>query len=177
MIKISKKIIIAGTLLLAAVNVNAASKGAYAGIGVGISSLANDDVFNDTLENTSFKAFLGYQMNKNFAAEIGYSTFGDILDVAELSGLEASVIGMIPVTPRFSLYGRLGYWSWDVSATISNTTYSLIDGDDKFLGLGLQYNPSQKNQFRLEANRYDVEDSAGVLLDGTTVNLTYAFRF
>lgn len=158
-------------------NVNAATSGPYAGVGAGVSSLKNDELFSDSLENVSKKIFLGYQVNKNFAAEVGYLSFGDVLGVTELTGIEASVIGKVPVTPKFSLYGRFGYWNWSASASVANITVLDLEGSDKFLGLGAEFNPAPHHTFRLEANRYDIEDSSGLGADGTTVNLTYARRF
>ncbi|HYR34373.1 MAG TPA: outer membrane beta-barrel protein, partial [Burkholderiales bacterium] len=69
-------------------------------------------------KDTAFKIFGGYQFNKNFAAEFGYTDLGkakfsDPTFSAEFKAYvwELSAIGAFPVMDAFSIYGRLGgYW-------------------------------------------------------------------
>ena len=158
-------------ILLASSSVNAAPQGGYIGIGAGSSSVEHA-VTGEDLDDTSMKVFLGYQFNKNFAAELGYSSFGDVVDDAELSGVEVSALGILPVNPKFSVFGRVGFWSWDVSVPFAGYYYPILDGTDVFYGGGLEFNPTSRIRLRLEANKYEVEET-----EGTTVNGTFAYRF
>ena len=110
-------------------------------------------------KDTSFKIFGGYQVNKNFAAEFGYTDLGkakfsDPFGSAELKAYvwELSAIGAFPVMDAFSVYGRLGgYWgetkfSGDVSGKKNTTNLTF--------GLGLQYDFNKNLGVRGEWQRY-----------------------
>jgi OmpA-OmpF porin, OOP family len=111
--------------------------GFYAGAGVGTTKLS-DDGFDDAGvdvddTDTGFKIFGGYSFNRNLAIEVSYFDLGEVsggfndpfignvsFDVG-ISGLNASVVGRLPVSETFSLFGKLGVASYDLDghATIS----------------------------------------------------------
>jgi len=164
-------------LLMSAGSVIAAPNGPYAGIGGGSSSMDSAST-DETFKDTSLKVFLGYQLSDKLAAEIAYSSYGELIDVPgttstiEVSGLEASVLGKLPVNSKFSLFGRVGFWAWDASIPFYGSYLELEDGVDPFFGAGLEYNPTDKLQLRFEVNQHEIADT-----DGTTVNGTVAMRF
>lgn len=151
------------------------SRGWYAGIGLGMSKFkgACDGVSGSGVScdenDTAFKLFGGYQVNRNFAVELGYtdlgkakasfSGFGDVSIAA--SGFEALAVGIVPINPQWSLIGKLGLFRWDVdfndgtglvgsgSASGTNVTYAL--------GVGYQFTP--KAAVRVEYQQYkDIGD-------------------
>ncbi|HEX6528540.1 MAG TPA: outer membrane beta-barrel protein, partial [Burkholderiales bacterium] len=84
----------------------------------------------------TWKLFVGYQINRNFAVEFGYADLGE----ASASGVVATGLGPItaranfaatvfeltavasfPVTDRLSLYGRAGLYRADVELSGSGT--------------------------------------------------------
>lgn len=103
--------------------------GFYVGAGFG-SSKIDDDGFDDIDfddSDTGFKVFGGYSFNQNFAIEATYfdlgeasGSFDDGFDVVNfdvgVSGLSASAVGVLPLSDMFSIFGRLGYASYDVDA-------------------------------------------------------------
>ena len=105
--------------------------GFYMGAGVG-STKINDDGF-DGIDfddgDTGFKIFGGYTFNQNFAIEASYFDFGEAsgsfndfgdtvnFDVG-VSGLGAFAVGVLPLGDMFSLFGKLGYASYDIDAHV-----------------------------------------------------------
>jgi OOP family OmpA-OmpF porin len=151
---------------------------------------SNTDIDDD---DTGYKAFVGWQFHKNFAAELGYVDLGDFdIDTnitaptaatfngdAEVDGFSLSLVGNYPVTEKFSVIGRIGAYFWDVdadgSATIGATTVNLggsDDGTDINFGLGAQYDFNKTIGVRAEYEVYtDVGDeddidflSAGIVV-------------
>ena len=150
-----------------------ASRG-YAGIGIGNAEIFSDDT-KETFEDTNLRVFMGYQLNQYFAIEAGVNSlpFDDLLGIADITGLDVSVLAILPVTSKLSAYGRLGYWDWDISFPFKGTSYELLGGTDKLYGIGLEYAVSPKISLRLDATRYDITDTGGV--DTITGNIAYKF--
>lgn len=80
--------------------------------GIDISSTDFDDYDRDT----GFGAFVGYKFSANIAVEAGYHRLADTTYRAgTLSGdlridqYDLSVLGTLPLSNGFDLYGRLGY--------------------------------------------------------------------
>ncbi|MEQ1516593.1 MAG: outer membrane beta-barrel protein, partial [Usitatibacteraceae bacterium] len=85
-------------------------------IGGGFTSaaLTNDD------RDTGYKVFGGYQFNKNFSLEGGYFDLGRFGFVAntvplgsltgniKIKGVNLDLVGMLPLTEKFSAFARLG---------------------------------------------------------------------
>jgi opacity protein-like surface antigen len=161
-----------GLSLFASPAFSAPTSGLYAGLSVGDSSISEDSAEFD-IDDTNIIAYLGSQLNQYFAAEVGYTSIGNVLadsDVnisADLDGIEASVLGFIPVSSNVSFFGRLGFWDWEVDAPGDN-----ISGTDIFYGGGVEYNPTQRVQMRLEARKYEADGA-----DVTMVNGSVGYRF
>ena len=105
--------------------------GFYMGAGFG-STKIDDDGFDDIDfddSDTGFKVFGGYSFNQYFAVEATYFDFGEAsgsfddfgdtvnFDVG-VSGLAASAVGMLPVADMFTLFGKIGYASYDIDAHV-----------------------------------------------------------
>lgn len=124
-------------------------------------------------KDTSWKIFGGYQINKNFGAELGYVDLGKATAAGTISGVtvNASIkakawelvgVGTIPFADNFSAYGKLGFFRWDVDASVSATVpgFSVAGsigdrGTDFTYGLGLKYDFTKNLAARLEWQRYN----------------------
>lgn len=116
-------------------------------------------------KDTAWKIFGGYEINRNFAAEIGYSDLGEFNRSSaltnrsvEATAWELTGVGMFPLNNQFSLYGKLGlyYSETEVSGVGDDTNTDLT------FGAGAQYNFSPTLGLRAEWQRYnDVSSPIG----------------
>ena len=185
--------------------------GWYGGANVGRSSATIDDPrINDGLLNggftsstivdddrsTGYKIFGGYQLNKNFAVEGGYFDLGKFSYTAttvpagtlngniKLRGLNLALVGTVPLTEKFSVFGRAGLnyaqardsFSGTGAVQVTNPNPSKNDTNYKF-GLGLQYAFTDALAMRVEAERYRINDAVGNKghIDLVSVGLIYRF--
>ena len=120
---------------------------------------------------TAFGVFGGYQVNKYFGAELGYTDLGKTTasgggasaDI-KAKGFELLAVGTFPLNEQFSLYGKLGFYRWDVDASASGPGGSFSDsatGTDLTYALGVQYNFTKKFGVRAQYQQYkDAGDDA-----------------
>jgi OOP family OmpA-OmpF porin len=123
------------------------------GAGAGISC---DD------KDTAWKAFAGYQVNRNFAAELTYQDFGkakasDGVDSASVKSnvFDISGLGMLPFANQFAGYARLGIF---FARTDFDSTFiggSSQSNSGLTYGLGLQWDPMPKLGVRVEWQIYN----------------------
>lgn len=137
-----RRILIAGGLLLSATGAVAQDAGWYLGGALGRSQIGVDTVQLDSEiratgfatsstsadeTNTSWKAFLGYQFSRNFALEGGYGDLGKFSIRTVTTGPAATisndirakawfidVVGSVPFSEQISVYGKLGLHRWNV---------------------------------------------------------------
>lgn len=103
--------------------------------------------------------FAGYKFNKNFAIEAGYNRLAkadldyydaeydaDVTANAKFNQLSISVIGTVPLSSGFAIYGRLGYNRLEIKSSATATidgfsaTESTKENESKVLyGAGLSY--------------------------------------
>jgi opacity protein-like surface antigen len=134
-------------------------QGFYAGAEIGQTD------FEDADKDTAFKFFGGYQINRTFAAELGYSNLYD-KDGVEATAWELMGVAKMPVGDKFSVYGKLGFAMWEVEGFGEK-----FDGTDLTYAIGLQYDLSRNLGLRAQWQRYDVETDADVL----SIGLVYRF--
>jgi OOP family OmpA-OmpF porin len=145
--------------------------GVGAGTGVGVSSVNIDD------KDRAYKAFLGYQLNKNFAVEGGYFDLGDNTSTANLTtggvirgtsryrGLNLDLVGNMPVTERFSLLGSVGAHydraHYNTYSDVTGATSSFKDnqGANYKYGVGAQYKMAERLYVRAGAERYHFKEA------------------
>jgi OOP family OmpA-OmpF porin len=154
------------------------------------SSIQDDD------RSTGFKVFGGYQLNRNFAIEGGYFDLGKFGYTAtttppgtltgdiKLRGLNLDLVGTLPVTDRFSAFGRVGLnyaeardtFRGTGAVTVRNPNPSTRDTNFK-IGAGLQYAVTDALSLRGEIERYRVNDAVGNRghVDMVSVGLVYYF--
>jgi OmpA-OmpF porin, OOP family len=146
-------------------------------------------------KDTAWKIFGGYQINRNFAAEFGYTDLGKVSGTAVISGVNLSEsfeanawelvgIGSVPFG-RISPYGKLGLYRGEVKGRVVGTpggvtaTASGKDTNtDLTFGLGVNFDFTRNIGIRGEWQRYkkmggdDVGESD---VDVLSVGLTYRF--
>src|SRR5690349_6680248 len=124
--------------------------GFYVGAGVGTATMeldTDEDLhgFKFDADDTAFKVFGGYNFNQYFALEASYFDGGDqeetvvaipgFTGTVEVgtTGLIASVIGRVPLGELFSLYGKLGFASYDVEikGRVNGDVVSEDEGSDE----------------------------------------------
>lgn len=174
--------------LAASGSASAAEKtGFYAGVGLGQASLELDSGVNFDNDDTGFKLFGGYAFNKFIAVEAAYLDGGapdqalgggQRLEI-ELTGINVSAVGTLPITEAFSAFGRLGFTSFDVDASNGNATAS--GGDEEFAyGIGALYNINDAFTLRAEYEAIDISeivDNSNVGADSTFLSLSGIYRF
>ena len=160
------------------------------GSGFSSSTIVDDD------RSTGYKIFGGYQVNKNFAVEGGYFDLGNFGYTAttvpagtlngriKLRGLNLDLVGTVPLSEKFSVFGRAGLnyaqardsFSGTGAVQVANPNPRKNDTNYK-LGLGLQYALTESLAMRAEAERYRVNDAIGNRghVDLVSVGLIYRF--
>lgn len=161
-----KKIIAAASLAAMAASSYAATPGSvYAGVDAGSTKL---DSFSD--RESSLGAFVGYNVNQNFAIEGGYRRLAS-MDEGVLRNFDGkidqtslSAIGTLPLSNGFSVFGRLGYNR--VVEKVSGDGFSFKFSDNKALyGVGVGYAFDDKLSGRIELQKPSSDShniSAGV---------------
>ena len=187
--------VIAASLLLASAWTAAAPAAAqaYLGFGVGKSDYDSGNAIPDLItsgsfdgKDTGFKIFGGYQFNPHFAVELAYvdlgkaSYSGDFFGAPvnggslETWGLNASVVGILPLNPSFELFGKIGVFGWESKArdTTAGAPFSgKADGGDLSFGLGMALNITRNVSIRAEWERFKAVDDIDLL------SLGLAFKF
>lgn len=143
-----------------------------------------------------YKIFGGYQINRYLALEGGYfdlgkSSFtattrppGTLSGDITLRGLNFDIVGILPITERFSALGRGGLNYAQARDSFQGTGAVKVTDPNpgrraanyKF-GAGLQYNLTESLGLRAEAERYRVDDAIGNKgdIDLFSVGLVYCF--
>ena len=158
--------------------------GFYAGAGIGTTTVGDDDFDGSGIDDsdTGFKVFGGYNFNENFGVEVSYFDFGEAS--AELSGdsvsvgvsgLSASAVGRLPVSEMFSLYGKLGFASYDVDVKFNIAGFGSGSGSesdsDMIYGVGGALSFGGNFEARLEYEALNVDGDASML------SISGLFRF
>lgn len=184
MIRLASERSVAGLLALAlCIFGSTASAEGYIGAGIGMTSV---DICDDLTalgatscddEDTGMKLFGGYKFNKNIAIEGQWTDLGEVsatgpggTATVEVDGFGVAAVGMIPLSERFGLFGKVGAFMWDASGggAASGTDE---DGTDIMFGAGVNWNLTQKFGLRAEWERFDVDgDDVDFLSIGAQFN-------
>ncbi|MES2386140.1 MAG: outer membrane beta-barrel protein [Pseudomonadota bacterium] len=161
-----------------------------AGQGLTVRSTTEDN------SGTGYKLFGGYQLNRNFAVEGGYfdlgkssytfntTPVGTFNGQTRVRGLNLDLVGMLPVTDRFSVLGRIGAAYAQSRANFSstgavaaNTTNPRRNDTNLKVGLGMQYAITEALAVRAELERYRINDPVRNRghIDMASVGLIYRF--
>lgn len=145
---------------------------------------------------TGYKIFGGYQLNRNFAVEGGYFDLGEFgykattgsLDTLngeiKVKGLNLDLVGILPVTEKFSAFARAGatyaeaedHFTGTGSVNLADTSPSKRKANYKY-GVGVQYDLTEALGMRAEAERYRINNAVGKDgdIDLYSVGLVYRF--
>lgn len=131
----------------------------------------------DDRRDNGFKIFGGYQFTDHFAMEAGYFDLGQfgfravkdplgaLKSRTKTRGFNLDVLGIIPLSDRWSLFGRAGVHYSEAydrfqgigDVVVTDTHRKERDTNFKWGG-GFQYDFSEKWAMRIEAERYAIED-------------------
>jgi opacity protein-like surface antigen len=139
-----KKIVAAAALAVMASSSFAGTPGTlYGGLDVGSTKV--DGISGN---ETSFGGFVGYNFHQNFALEGGFrrlATYDVVGEDLTLDQTALSVVGSVPLSQGFNVFGRLGYNHLKADSNFGG------DNDSGVLyGVGLGYNFSEKVSGRVE---------------------------
>jgi len=175
---------LAGGVLLTAIPASAQETGFYVGAGAGVTttdvcdSLSGLGLTSCDDEDTGFKIFGGKRFNQNFAVELGWVDLGEVAATGpggtarvETDGIQVAAVGILPVNPRFHVFGKVGLYLWDVSASAPGLSLS-DDGTDIMFGLGAAWDLVDRLDLRAEWERFDVD---GDNVDMFSVGALYKF--
>lgn len=160
------------------------------GSGLTTTSITDDD------SDRGYKIFGGYQFNKNFALEGGYFDLGQfgfnaittpagtLSGNIRLKGLNLDAVGTLPITEKFSAFGRVGVnyaqatdsFSGTGAVGAPNPNPSQREANLK-LGVGLQYAFTESLAMRAELERYRINDAVGNKGDIDLVSVGLVYRF
>jgi opacity protein-like surface antigen len=140
-----------------------ADMGWYAGVTIGQSDL---DGVDET--DTAFRVLGGYQINRMFAAELGYSMLFD-KGGAEVTAIELVGVGSWPLANQFSVYGKLGMYRGEVEFTGGGSD----SNTDLTYGIGLRYDFARNLGARLEWQSYTGDDNSDISV--LSVGVVYKF--
>jgi predicted porin len=119
--------------------------GVYVGGSVGSTAIT------DLSSKVGFGGYVGLKLNENFAIEGGAQSLGTYTvsgtDV-KATAYNVSVLAGVPIDPKISVYGRLGYGS--LTATAGGTT---ADTNSALYGVGARYQLNQNLAVRAEYTR------------------------
>lgn len=142
------------------------AEGVFAGVDVGTGKGDTPATFNTATmsgSKTIAGIFAGYDFSENLAVEAKYTGAGEITatyaggTLARVKGdaFALNVVGTLPLSEDFDLYGKLG-WANTRTSISANTTTKTLNGTSRngvTYGLGAQYNVSKSVGIRLA---YDV---------------------
>jgi OOP family OmpA-OmpF porin len=166
--------------------------GFYLGGGVGQFNAQIDDVdeVDSTVDewdedDTAYKFFAGYRLNRFLAFELDYINLGepsgDVIPGfnvdASVDGFAPYVVGTIPLGQWFEVYGRLGYFFYDATVGVEDGLGGRAEFDEEseelVYGAGIGANIGERLNVRFEYERFDFEN----VDDADALWLTAAWRF
>ena len=142
------------------------------GEGLGVTALQDHD------KDTGFKVFGGYEFNRWFSLEGGYFDLGkmgyDLTTLpagtlsgqAKINGVNLDAVLNVPLTEKFSVFGRAGVIYADAKDTFSGTGSVIVvspspskNASNYKYGGGLQYDFTKSFGMRAEYERYRINDA------------------
>ncbi|HEU4590325.1 MAG TPA: porin family protein [Steroidobacteraceae bacterium] len=166
--------------------------GFYLGAGVGQfnAGIDNVDDVDSTVDNwseddTAYKVFAGYRLNRFLGLEVDYINLGKpsgevvpgINVDTSVDGFAPYVVGTIPLGPYFEIYGRAGYYFYDANTRMTDTLDNRVSFDEEsqdfVYGGGIGANIGEKFNVRFEYEKFDLQG----LDDSDALWLTAGWRF
>jgi OOP family OmpA-OmpF porin len=128
----------------------APDRGWYIGADIGRADFGSD-------KDTAFRILGGYQINRNFAAEIAYHNLYD-KDGVKGKAWEFAGVGLFPLANRFSLLGKLG-----LARAESEAPGVDVKKTELLFGIGVQYDVNRNVGVRAQWNRINTYNEVDIL--------------
>ena len=160
------------------------------GAGLGVTALQDHD------KDTGFKVFGGYEFNRWFSLEGGYFDLGkmgyDLTTLpagtlsgqAKINGVNLDAVLNVPLTEKFSVFGRAGVIYADAKDTFSGTGSVIVvspspskNASNYKYGGGLQYDFTKSFGMRAEYERYRINDAINNKGDIDLASIGLLIRF
>jgi hypothetical protein len=139
----------------------------YGGFGLGFSAADSDCDYHGydcDGNDTSFKIFAGKRLHENLAFEISFQDFGkldnnrlNLTTTAESSGVNLSLLGIIPIENVGFFYGKIGVIASETDYTRFDSANNITNSDDDDTGLsfggGFAFTFKEKYDVRIEFER------------------------
>ena len=164
--------------------------GWYVGGSVGQSKARHVDCAGFDSCDTKAAAFGilgGYQINRNFAAELGYHDFGRVTFSApgvsgniKASAAELVGLGAYPFANRFSVYAKVGAYHAEVKRNPPLAGLEIKDRNtDLTFGFGVRCDVTREAGVRAEWQRYKSvgDDDTGGKSDIDVISIGLIWRF
>ena len=160
--------------------------GPYVGGGitrVDVDESANLGLFGAELEDTSFKAYLGYAASDALRLELGYVDFGEYQDLwafpagglqpiaLEAEGVTLGAEVGVPLAEDISLFAKGGLVFWDAGGFAGGFGVE-EEGEDPFFGAGVRFRLAPNLEITGSFERYALDD---VDVDVSTLGLSLRF--
>lgn len=186
-----KQILVAA--VLAALTLPAMASGVYLVGDIGQGKIEADAGNDFTLSktDTTYSIGAGFDINQFAAIEIAYRDLGSISDSYTYSigvndynfssetsatAFQASVVGKLPISDVFSVFGRLGVAKIEVDSDYNDDGDRWSNSESKtkgLFGVGVSYNITPEFAVRAEYSQYAKWDDTK--LSALTVGATYSF--
>ena len=116
-------------IMFASSSTHAATPGPYLGASLGT---AHDVILDE--DEPAYKYYAGVNLGRNIGLELSYVDLGSYVNGAlTQDGISYELIGYLPLTSDIDIYGRAGFFDWEVANGFSANT-----GTDATFGVGLQ---------------------------------------
>lgn len=151
--KLALKSLAVGALAIAAMaSAQAQTSTAASGLsGVYVGGSVGSTAITDLSSKVGFGGYVGIKLNENFAIEGGAQSLGKFnvagADV-KATAYNVSVLAGVPVDPKISVYGRLGYGTLTATANGGSA-----DTNSALYGVGARYQLNQNLAVRAEYTR------------------------
>jgi OmpA-OmpF porin, OOP family len=176
--------LVLAALWLAAAGPALADAEVYGGAGVGYGAQAIDQpplilgpgqVASRDLEGSdlAWQVFAGLRLHRHMAIEAGYVDLGSVKQVVTgiddqfqfvqltesvaTTAIEATLVGVWPLSRDFELFGKLGLVAWDAERGLDGAITSEPDGEDLAYGFGVDYRGTGRLRFRVQGMQYDLD--------------------
>ncbi|NNM79829.1 MAG: outer membrane beta-barrel protein [Gallionella sp.] len=184
-----KQGLIAAAILVCVSNTAfARDNGGYAGVGFGSTWTNVQNTTTGVTTNYSSSGahiFGGYQLNQNFAVEAEYVDLGKFSGTTVAvagTGLGVSAVGILPVSDKFSLYGKLGIASVNSTLTAAPGYVLLVPASESKVGVsfgaGAELAIAPQAAIRLSLDSYAYSAGTGQLTGNVgVVGIAGIFKF
>jgi OOP family OmpA-OmpF porin len=137
-------------------------------------------------KSTAWSVFIGAQIHRNFAIEVGYREFGEMavtvpgsLTSIDAKAFELLGVGILPIGDKLALYGKLGAYFGETDNEVS-TPLGVTPGKDSNInltyGAGAEWEFMKQLRLRVEYQRYQEMSGSDVHLDAVSLGLVYRFK-